>query len=379
MDTARFLACVRELSLDVEVVFTEFARYMSSSASDQLPEGHFMKSLSGAHLVNRLPVLQSHSLMGCALRVAFPRHDYTGLSLRSFLHTPTDEHWGTKATVKGRRDLREALLNLEAFMACFYHAAFEKTLRPLAEFLVEGIAKRPLLQFADIYIWFEVQAMLFDWAEDVRKNKASATFPAVDLKTAVGCANLLALYAEDLIRAATRGVETTRGDDPRRAVWEASPHRMFYGEGSAFAMNRYPQGTAGWEAQSDEGCLPAGTLEALTATLQKPKTKKKTTEPATKAPPVADRKAVPKPPRSSGVAVGGAICAWTLAGLLGLVNKSGKDLSCSGKDCDLRHPKTLSEITMTEASDAVGDWVVNDKLQNKAWKAMLGVTAWRVA
>jgi hypothetical protein len=34
---------------------------------------------------------------------------------------------------------------------------------------------------------------------------------------------------------------------------------------------------------------------------------------------------------------------------------------------------------MTEASDAVGDWVVNDKLQNKAWKAMLGVTAWRVA
>jgi hypothetical protein len=318
--------------------------------------------------------------MGSALRVAFPRHDYTGLSLRSFLHAPADEHWGPKATVKGRRDLKEALLNLETFMACFYNAAFETTLRPLAEFLVEGIAKRPLLQYGDLYIWYEVQAMLYDKADDVRKNKVSATFPAVDLKTAGGCASLLSLYAEDLIRAATRGVESTRGEAPRRAVWEASPHRMFYGESSAFAMNRYPQGTAGWEAQSDEGCLPTRTLEALTATTQKPKTKKKTSEPATKAPPVADRKAVPpKPTRSSGVAVGGAVCGWTLAGLLGLVNKSGSTMGCSGKDCDLRHPKTLIEVTRTEASDAVGEWLANEKLKNKALMAMLSVTTWRAA
>ena len=377
MDTARFLVCVRELSLDVETFFVECARYMDSSASDKLPEGHCMRSLSGAHLVKRLPVLESPSLMSCALRVSFPRHDYTGLSLRSFLHTPMDEHWGPKSTVKGRRDLREAILNLETYMTCFYHAAFEKTLRPLAEFLVDGIAKKPLLQYADIYIWFEVQAMLFDWAEDLRRNKTSAIFPAEDLKTAAGCAHLLSLYAEDLIKAATFGADTSRGKAPLRTVWETSPHRIFYGESSAFAMNKYPQGTAGWEHQRTEGHLPAGTLEELASGPPKTKQKKKISD--TKAPPAEDRKAVAKPPRSSGVAAGGAVCGWTLAGLLGLVNKGGTTMGCSGKDCGLHHPKTLGEISLKEATEAVGDWLASDKLRNKALSAMLGVTAWRAA
>jgi hypothetical protein len=37
MDSARFLICVRELSLDVETFFGECARYMDSSSSDKLP------------------------------------------------------------------------------------------------------------------------------------------------------------------------------------------------------------------------------------------------------------------------------------------------------------------------------------------------------
>jgi hypothetical protein len=73
------------------------------------------------------------------------------------------------------------------------------------------------------------------------------------------------------------------------------------------------------------------------------------------------------------------VCGWTLAGLLGLVNKSGKDMTCSGKDCNLRHPKTLSEVTRTGATEAIGEWLVNDKLKAKACMAMLDVTTWKTA
>jgi hypothetical protein len=43
----------------------------------------------------------------------------------------------------------------------------------------------------------------------------------------------------------------------------------------------------------------------------------------------------------------------------------GITMGCSGKDCGLRHPKTLSEVTKTEASDAAGEWLANDELRNK--------------
>jgi hypothetical protein len=116
----------------------------------------------------------------------------------------------------------------------------------------------------------------------------------------------------------------------------------------------------------------------LTASVTKSKPKKKTAE-STSGPSQGGGKKTHLKQEGRMEPSKESVCGWSLAGLLGLANKDGVVLGCSGKDCQRRHPKSLSELTRPEATEATAKWLASEKLKVKALSAILEVSTWRTA
>jgi hypothetical protein len=379
MGRDRFLQLVQDLDLDIAKFRDNSARYTVRTL--RLASSHVMGSLSQFHTVQELPAVKEDARFRSALTLDFQLRDLSGFSLLTCMFGPDAPLWGCRSTARGRRDMATAVENLENFMGCFYGTAFSGVLKPICQYLVQGVdttgptipencgaTVQKLLIYHDVYLWVEVQRMLHYWSQDVCRLVRSMHYPDIELNCPGGCACLLKSYVRSFVRAA---LNVDMDGDAPLGLMEAEPHNIFYSETGEFQQVTFPTGSEGDKAQAALRRSSAATTRDPPPGKQKPR--------PTSAPKTAGSSDHSTEQRSGGdrrgpqgdssqqnkATEGSVVCSWVLAGLLGVKNSKGVLFGCHGKGCQAGHPKSITEVTQKEAFRSLNRWEVKNSLKEQ--------------
>lgn len=359
MGKERFLCLVKDLQLSVAEMFDTAESFLFPDRNTIEDTSHILHSLGGMRAIKDSSVVTTNELMEAALKLEFKRTDLRegSLTLKSFLLLPdnTNPTWGREGTSSGRRSMASAVRSLEKFLIAFGSPVYRGALAELADKVEEG----SYLMYHDVYVWVMLQGMLFHWSNDVRtmsRTNRSSHFQDATVESPAKVRDLLQRYAKELLEAA---------EGKGRGSWEAAPHSRFYskdlGELSRCIFDGAQLKALGGKDR-DKSVYAGGDLTANGPVL-------KNKEKDTKGDPSAKEAAEAKKARDQKT-----ICGHHLKGLMGLLLPDGRSRRCERKNCERRHPKSLGEVTLVEATENCGIMMSKEDKTH-----MEGLTTWKAS
>lgn len=221
-----------------------------------------LSPLANAWRLSELPAYSSSAKFERLLLGKSEVYNWDALSLFDFVAVRAVPSWDRQPTRHGRGVMEQALINRELCMTILFDSAFEGSLAAMRR--VFTMASEPLKFYHDLFIIAKIEHVFVSWTLDVRLQRRSLLFPAIDLGTPGGCATLLRCYVALWVTGVTgealeAAVVVASGIAPpttsvgaevcavvtRQLVepWERAPHTLFYGEDGVAGQIRLPSAT----------------------------------------------------------------------------------------------------------------------------------------